>query len=210
MERIKLMTWLINKGLGLIQAKIKPSIFVNNFENMTGTRRGILGSDCPTKYAQSFVREIERNSRESYKRAERAAKRSELERWRLRAIDKLGPNRRRLSLLELLSEPKSLNNGTDLVKIRLEEPDPCLVGGGGDGPGQGAGVLAPDLRGHGLVPPQPRGRPPLCQAQSQGPGLTQIRLQAAVELTQAIFSEIKILWTFNRKKLFSWLWKCVP
>ena len=55
---------------------------------------------------------------------------------------------------------------TDLVKIGLEKPEPGLMGRGDDGPGQAAGVLSPDLRGHGLVPPQPRGRHPLCQAQS--------------------------------------------
>lgn len=81
---------------------------------------------------------------------------------------------------------------TDLVKIGLEKPEPGLVRGGQDGPGQAAGVLAPDFRGHGLVPSQPRGRHPLCQAQSWGPGLAQIRLQAVVKLTQAILSETKI------------------
>ena len=92
------MTSLINNGPSLIQAKIKPLIFVKN----------------------------------------------------------------------LLVCQKKIGKGelTDLVKILLEKPEPGLVRGGDDGPGQAAGVLSPDLRGHGLVPPQPRGRHPLCQAQS--------------------------------------------
>ena len=57
------MTWLINKGPGLIQAKIKPSIFVNNFGNMSETR-SILGFDCPTKYALSSMRVREKELRE--------------------------------------------------------------------------------------------------------------------------------------------------
>ena len=34
---------------------------------------------------------------------------------------------------------------TDLVKIHLEEAQPRLLGGREDGPGQGPGVLTPDL-----------------------------------------------------------------
>ena len=106
MERIKLMTELINKVSSLIHTKIKLLIFVKKtcFNPKERQRQGAWNCKCLVV--------------------------------------------------------------TDLVKIRLEKPQPGLVGGGEDGPGQGAGVLTPHLRGHHLVPPQPRGHPPLCQAQS--------------------------------------------
>ena len=70
------------------------------------TRRSILGSICPTKYAQRAEREL----RDCWEGSERAAWRSKLEWWSLSALIKLSPkwrtNRRILPLFELTTEQK--------------------------------------------------------------------------------------------------------